>query len=80
MIFVLVTVTKMEHVTLLKNVPQEAELQRELALKDMEFVVSVSTLWDHCGTIVGPLWDNCGTIVGQLLDHWRTFVGLFCDH
>ena len=69
MIFVLVTVTKMEHVTLLKNVPQEAELQRELALKDMECVVSVSTLWDHCGTIVG-----------QLLDHWRTFVGLFCDH
>ena len=69
MIFVLVTVTKMEHVTLLKNVQQEVELQRELALKDMEFVVSVSTLWDHCGTIVG-----------QLLDHWRTFVGLFCDH
>lgn len=49
MIFVLVTVTKMEHVTLLKNVPQEAELQRELALKDMECVASVSS-----GTIVGP--------------------------
>ena len=49
MIFVLETVTKMEHVIQLKNVPPEADLQRELALKDMEFVVSVSS-----GTIVGP--------------------------
>ena len=49
MIFVLVTVTKMEHVTQPKNVPPEVELQRELALKDMECVVSVSS-----GTIVGP--------------------------
>ena len=50
--FVWETVTKMEHVIQLKNVPLETELQKEPVQKVMEFVVLVSINLDHSENIL----------------------------